>query len=205
METKSKDKTALVFGSTGLTGRALTKLLLNDDRYSRVVIFVRKPVQNDHPKLEIIVDDLSDPGKISGKIRGDELFCCLGTTMKKAGSKKAFQHVDLDLPVELARIAHSNEVGKFLVISSIGANPASGNFYLQTKGKMEEGISHYDFRQISIFRPSLLLGKRDEFRLGEEVGKFLFKVLSFLLVGPLKKYKGINVSHSRYGNDPGCK
>ncbi len=193
MEIKLKDKTALIFGATGLTGKALVDQILADDRYSTVRIFVRRPVGITHPKLEAVIDDLSDPGKIAGKIKGDELFCCLGTTLKKAGSKEAFTRVDLGLPAALAKIAHRNGVGKFLVISSVGANPRSGNFYLRTKGMMEEQVGQYNFRQLSIFRPSFLIGKRDEFRFGEETGKILFAVLGFLLVGPLKKYRGIKV------------
>ncbi len=191
MQTKSKDKTALVFGYTGLTGGALTNLLLTDDRYTTVKIFVRKPVQNPHPKMEIILDDLTNINRINEKIKGDELYCCLGTTIKKAGSKEAFEHVDLDLPSDLAATAYANGVAKFLVISSLGANKSSGNFYLKTKGRMEEEISSYKFRQVSIFRPSLLLGRRDEFRFGEQAGKFIFQLLGFLFVGPLKKYRGI--------------
>ena len=194
METKSKDKTALVFGYTGLTGKALTNQLLMDDRYSVVKIFVRHPVENLHPKIKIIVDDLTDLARITSEIKGDELYCCLGTTMKKAGSKDAFKRVDYGLPVKLAEIAYSGGVGKFLVISSIGANPGSKNFYLQTKGKMEAEVSLFNFRQLSIFRPSFLMGRREEFRFGEELGKVVSSISSVLLFGPLKKYRGIKAS-----------
>ncbi len=187
----SREKTALIFGSTGLTGSELTRQLLMDDRYSHVRVFVRRPGGEEHPGLEVIVDDLTDTRRIAGRVKGDELYCCLGTTIKKAGSKKAFERVDLELPAELARIAHGNGVAKFLVISSIGADPSSGNFYLRTKGRMEEEISRYGFRQLSIFRPSFLLGKRDEFRFGEAAGKMLFRTLGFMFIGPLRKYKGV--------------
>jgi len=191
---ESRDrKTALVFGATGLTGRALTGLLLDDHRYARVVVFTRRPLRQNHSKLETIVNDLKEPESIAGKIQGNDVFCCLGTTMKKAGSKEAFRTVDLELPVKLAEIAHTNGVGKFLVISSIGADPDSRNFYLKTKGEMEKELEKFNFRQLSIFRPSLLIGKRDEFRLGEAIGKFFYTLFSFLFIGPVKKYKGVNV------------
>jgi len=114
--------------------------------------------------------------------------------MKKAGSKAAFEWADLVLPGKIAEIASRNEVRKFLVISSIGANPLSSNFYLRTKGKMENIISENRFEQIFILRPSILLGKRQEYRLGEEFSKIFMKIFTFLLFGPLKKYRGIEAS-----------
>lgn len=191
MEIKSKNKTALVFGATGLTGSQLTKVLLEDDRYSHVRIFSRHPVDHYHPKLEVVVNDLNDIRGLSSEIKGDEVFCCLGTTMKKAGSKKSFERIDLEIPLEIASVAKRNGVGKYLVISSIGANPKSRNFYLNVKGRLEEELKNIGFRQLSVFRPSMLLGDRQETRLGESAGKLFFKVFSFAFIGPLKKYKGI--------------
>ncbi len=186
-----KTKTALVFGFTGLTGGEVTKQLLDDDRYSRVRVFVRRPVNPEHPKLDVVVDDLKEVADIAQKIKGDELYCCLGTTRRKAGSKAAFEFVDMELPVRIAKVAHANGVKKFLVISSIGADPASRNFYLRTKGRMEEQVDRFNFSQLSVFRPSLLLGKRNEVRPGEEAGKLLYRIFRFLFAGPLKKYRGI--------------
>ncbi len=193
MSIKTKNKTALVFGATGLTGRELTIQLLCDDHYEKIITFVRKSSGLIHPKLIEIIDDLSDPERIADQITGDDLFCCLGTTIKKAGSKKAFKWVNLELPVKIAEIASRNEVKKFLVMSSVGAKSSSNNFYLRTKGLMESRILKQHFLQINILRPSILLGNRVEFRFGEEVGKILMHVLSFLFIGPLKKYKGIQV------------
>lgn len=186
-----KNKTALVFGFTGLTGGEVTRQLLDDERYNTVRIFVRKPVTFQHPKLDVVIDDLKEVPNIASRLKGDELYCCLGTTRRKAGSREAFEWVDLKLPVSIAGIAQTNGVKKFLVISSIGANPASGNFYLRTKGRMEQQVNQFAFNQISIFRPSLLLGKREEIRFGEEAGKLLYLIFRFLFQGPLKKYRGI--------------
>ena len=191
MSLKTKEKTALVFGATGLVGNELTNLLLSNDHYDFVKIFVRKKTDIQHPKLIQVVNTLENPEDIVGDIKGDDLYCCLGTTLKKAGSREAFEWVDLHLPLTLASIALKNEVRKFLVVSSIGAKPGSRNFYLRTKGNMEQGILALNFENICIVRPSILLGQRKESRLGEEVGKFLVGIFSFMFIGPLKKYKGI--------------
>jgi uncharacterized protein YbjT (DUF2867 family) len=191
MPLKTKDKTALVFGATGLVGSELTNLLLANDHYECVKIFVRKKIDLQHPKLVQVVNDLSNPEEISSEITGDDLYCCLGTTRKKAGSKEAFEWVDLQLPLKVAEIALKNEVRKYLVVSSIGAKPESRNFYLRTKGNMEKGLLAMNFENIGIVRPSILLGQRKERRLGEEAGKIIIRIFSFLFSGPLKKYKGI--------------
>jgi uncharacterized protein YbjT (DUF2867 family) len=184
-------KTALVFGATGLTGKDLTGLLLDDNRYERVKVFVRRSLLINNSKLIEIISDLKNPDLIAGEIRGDHLFCCLGTTIKKAGSRKNFEWADLELPSLIAGIAEKNGVEKFIVISSIGANSQSSNFYLRTKGKMEERIRGHKFMKTHILRPSMLLGQREEFRFGEEAGKIFMKLFSFMFSGSLAKYKGI--------------
>ena len=192
MSIKTKNKTALVFGYTGLTGGILTKLLLEDERYSEVKVFTRHDIESEQPKLKVIVNDLDNIDELKEEITGDDLFCCLGTTMKKAGSKAIFEKVDLHLPVDIARIASGNKVNKFLVVSSIGANKKSSNFYLRTKGKMEEAVSSFPFGQLSILRPSMLLGERGEKRMWEEIGKSFMSFFGFLFRGPLKKYRPVH-------------
>ena len=184
-------KTALVFGATGLIGRELTNLLLSDSRYTIVKVFVRKSLQINHPKLQEVIDELKEPEAISHEISGDHLFCCLGTTIKKAGSEKKFEWVDLELPTRIADIASSNKISRFIIISSIGASTNSATFYLKTKGVMESRIMGKKFSKIHILRPSLLMGKREEFRIGEEAGKVVMRFLSFLFLGSLRKYKPI--------------
>jgi uncharacterized protein YbjT (DUF2867 family) len=193
MTIKTKEKIALVFGSTGLTGRELTNLLLIDDHYEKIKVFVRKSTGINHPKLIEIIDKLEDPEKIAHEISGDDLFCCLGTTMKKAGSRKAFEWVDLELPARIAAIGSKNSIRKYLVVSSLGANSSSGNFYMRTKGIMEKRVLETDFQQITILRPSMLLGNREEFRFGEKIGQVVFRCLSMLFIGPLRKYRAIEV------------
>lgn len=189
---KVKGKTALVFGSSGLTGTSLIRLLIEDVDYSNIKLFVRKSLAITHPKIEqIIITNHFKPSDIQEKLVGDELFCCIGTTMKKAGSKEAFEEVDLNIPVQLSQVAAKNSIQKFFVISSIGASSKSGNFYLRTKGKMEEQVQLAGIEKVYIFRPSLILGERHEKRFGENLGKIFYKVLSFAFIGPMKKYKGI--------------
>lgn len=191
MAIKTKEKTALVFGSTGLTGRELTRLLLLDEHYEKIKVFVRKTTGISNSKIIEIIDKLEDPNIIAGEIVGDDLYCCLGTTMKKAGSRKAFEWVDLELPVGIAAIASKNGIKKFLIVSSLGANSSSASFYMRTKGIMEKRVLKIPFQQTTIFRPSMLLGNRKEIRFGEKIGQVVFPALSFLFIGSLRKYRAI--------------
>lgn len=185
--------TALLFGATGLTGSALLDLLLKEDRIGKVKIFVRKPTGITHPKLTEIIFDFEAMDKPE-EIKGDYLFSCLGTTLKKAGSKAVQQKIDRDYPVKIAQIAAQNGVGKYLMVSSVGADARSGNFYLRTKGEMENGvIEAMTAEKTRIFRPSFLLGDRKESRLGEKIGIILARLLNPLFVGGIRKYKGIDV------------
>jgi uncharacterized protein YbjT (DUF2867 family) len=191
MPDKIENKIALVFGASGLVGNEVVKQLILSEHYDKIKIFVRQKTGLNHPKLTEVLNNLENPENIAEEIAGNDLFCCLGTTIKKAGSKEAFEQVDLHLPMAIAKIALQNNVNQYIVVSSIGANADSGSFYLRTKGKMEKGIQSFSFEKICILRPSILLGKRKEKRFGESAGKILSKVFSFLFVGQLKKYKGI--------------
>ncbi len=128
------------------------------------------------------------------KIKGDYLFCCLGTTIKQAGSKENFRKVDLYLVEEIAKAARENMVGTFSVVSSVGASATSGNFYLRTKGQMEESVKQLEFDNLLIMRPSMLLGIRPQTRFLEDAGKVLIKLMSPLMIGKLKKYKPVHAA-----------
>lgn len=179
-------KTAIVLGATGLIGKKVTEHLLKNDNYSTVIILVRKPLNINHPKLKqhIFNYDAID----NTLLKGDDLFCCLGTTIKTAGSKEAFRKVDLDYVVNVAKASKGNGINHFAVISAMGANKNSTVFYNQIKGEMEESIKAIGFNSTYIIRPSLLLGDRKEFRFGELIGKFFMITLSFLIP---KKYRAI--------------
>lgn len=184
--------TAIVFGSSGLTGRFLTELLLKDPRYGQLILFVRKESKVYHGRIKQVVFNPADIGKISNELAGDQVFCCIGTTIKKAGSQDAFYNTDHDLVIEIARTALLNQISVFSVISSIGADPKSGNFYLRTKGEMEYDLKKLGFGTLNILRPSLLLGLRAETRLMEDAGKFFLTKTKFLFTGRFRKYRPIH-------------
>lgn len=184
-------KKALVIGATGLIGTELIQQLLSNDDYKSVTTFTRKPldIKNEKYKNHVVnFDALTDYAEY---IVGDVLFCCMGTTMRVAGSKEQFTKVDYTYPLQFATIAKQNGVANCILISSIGANAATSNFYLQTKGKLENAINALGFSFFTVLRPSFLLGKRVEFRIGEIIAKFALLLFGFLLIGKLKKYKGI--------------
>ncbi len=185
------NKTALVFGSTGLVGNLLLKELLASDKYDSIKIFVRKPAEITHPKITEYIVNFQNVASFEDKIKGDDLFICLGTTIKKAGSIKIMEEIDCDLPVSITSAACKNGVKRLAVVSSIGANHSSSNYYLKIKGKMEEGIMKYYFENTAIVRPSMLLGERKEKRSGENAGKIFMKIFSPLLYGKMKKYRSI--------------
>ena len=191
MSGKSDKKIALVFGASGLVGKELVRELIDNDSYVSVVIFIRKPLEFKHSKVMEQVIDFDRLEENAALLTGDELFICLGTTIKKAGSVSAVEKIDRDLPVTIARLAFNNGVKRVAVVSSLGANPAVRNFYLRIKGEMERGIREIPFEQIVIARPSMLLGDRAEFRFGEAAGKVVMKAVNVLLTGSFRKYRGI--------------
>jgi uncharacterized protein YbjT (DUF2867 family) len=184
-------KTALIIGSTGLIGSQLLQLLLESEQYSKVITFVKRDAGIQHPKLKQHIIDFDKLESYQDLVEGDDFFCTIGTTIKKAGSKEAFRKVDFEYPAQFAKIAAQNKIKQFLIISSLGADAASSNFYLKTKGEIENFLKASTLEKVSILRPSLLLGNRAEFRLGEKVGAFFMKTLSFIFIGNLKKYKPI--------------
>lgn len=184
-------KTALVFGATGQTGDLLTDLLLEDIRYESVVVFVRKPTGKAHVKLKEVVNPLTDIATLAPQITEGDVFCCLGTTIAKAGSQAVFKQVDYDLPVAIAKTAATNGIKTMVTITAVGSDAKSRNFYLQTKGEAECDIAQAGIKNTVFVRPSMLLGDRKEFRLGEMIGKALVYLINPLMVGGLKHYKGI--------------
>lgn len=186
------NKKAIIIGSTGLIGNYLLELLLADANYSQIIALVRKPVLTKNTKLIYIETDFKNLDRLSSQINGDCLFICIGSTMKKAGSKEAFLKIDYDIPVNVAHIAKKNGTSSCIVVSSLGADQNSSNFYLQTKGKMEQAIEKLGFQKTVFMRPSILLGNRQEFRFGELIGKIIMKAIGPLFIGSLKKYRGIN-------------
>ena len=186
-----KSRTALLLGASGLVGGHCLRLLLEDEVYGKVRALVRRPLSVEHPKLEQQVIDFDQLDGAAALITGDDVFCCLGTTMKQARSRPAFRRVDFTYPHEIAKRALNNGAEQFLIISSLGARPRSRFYYSRVKGDIEQAIRALDYRSVQIFRPSLLLGDRHPSRLGERLGMSLGKALSLLMTGPLRKYRPI--------------
>jgi uncharacterized protein YbjT (DUF2867 family) len=189
-------KKALVVGASGLVGRILVDKLLENDNYSTVKILVRKPLFLSHPKLiELIVDFANLNTK---EIEADDIFCCLGSTMKKAGSKKKFFAIDFTLPLQIAKAAKENGAKQFLLISAMEANPNSIFYYGKVKGKIEAALSKLNFETLLIFRPSLLLGNRNESdkRLGESLAIIFMTNFSFLLSQKIKPIEAKKVAQA---------
>jgi uncharacterized protein YbjT (DUF2867 family) len=181
-------KTATIIGATGLVGSNLLRIINADKEFESIVTITRTN-PNKFPGKTINIP--FDSGNYSIPNTSGVALCCLGTTMKKAGSKEAFLKVDHNMVVDFAKKCKDAGIKRFAMVSSIGASPNSGNFYLRTKGKAEEELKKIGFERLVIVRPSLLLGKRNEKRLGEDIGKVLYSVFRFIFVGPLKKYRGI--------------
>lgn len=210
-------RTAIILGASGLVGSEVLKQLLADKDnseeiaqsyfssqvnsnkvpgqvFEKIKIFVRKPIAIKHPNLEQIIVDFDTIGNYSDSIKGDVIFCCIGTTIATAGSKEAFIKVDHTYPLEFAKIAKQNGVETFLLVSSIGADKTASNFYLKVKGDIEFSLEKLKFDSLIILRPSMLLGDRKESRFAESAGKVFMKLFSFAFIGKLKKYKAIQAA-----------
>lgn len=187
----AEQRTALLAGASGLVGTQLLQDLLEGQQYSKVKVLVRSPLSTEHPRLEQIVVDYDNLDSYMEHFNVDAVYCCLGTTIKKAGSQEAFKRVDLEYPLTLAKLAKQNRVQRFLMVTAVGANRRSRNFYSRVKGEVEEGLMSIGLPSLHIFRPSLLLGDRQEFRLGEKLAIMLNPLLKLILRGGLRKFKPI--------------
>jgi uncharacterized protein YbjT (DUF2867 family) len=182
---------AVIVGATGSIGRELVPIVAGSPHYGKIVIMHRRPTQfATLPKIEERIVDFAKLAS-APSLGATTVFCCIGTTQKKTGSTEAFQKVDRDIPVALARWAVANGVSTFVAISSIGADAHSKSVYLRTKGEMEEGVARAGVPSTYILRTSLLDGEREEFRLAEQIGNRVLAVINPLMVGPLKRYRSV--------------
>ena len=185
-------KTALLFGASGLVGSHVLNQLISNNSYSKIKLFVRTTINISDPKIEIIQTDFKNLENHREDIKGDDCFFCIGTTKKNSPDKNEYKRVELEVPKQVAQIAKSNSVNSFVFISSGYADPKSSGDYLKFKGEVEEELKRLNFQKLGIMRPSFLLGDRKEKRIGEKIGIFVFKLLSPLFLGPLKKMKPIH-------------
>ena len=191
-------KTVSLIGATGLIGGYLLELLQEDSEFTKIKVLVRRPIQFSNPKIEVSVIDFSDKEAFKSEISGsDVVFCAIGTTNQKMkGNKEAYRKIDYDIPVNAATFSLETGCSKFLLVSSISANSSSKNFYLKLKGEVEDALLKLNIPSLFIFRPSLLIGKRQEFRLGELFGKVFMQPISFLFPKKMKPIKAYNVAKS---------
>lgn len=187
-------RTAVLLGASGLTGSFLLQLLLQNDFYSKIRVIVRSSFSFVHPKLEIVAVDFQNQKALDDALDyGDTIFCCIGTTMKKVrGNKTLYRQIDFDIPLNTAQLGIQKGFRKYVIISSVGANAKSSNFYLHLKGDLENTLQELPYDSIHIFRPSILIGKRKEIRTGERIAQVISIVFSSLLWGALKKYRAIS-------------
>ena len=191
-------KTALVFGSSGLVGGHLVNQLIQNDNYSKIKLFVRADPRDKNSKFEIIKTDFNNLENHKEDIKGDDCFFCIGTTKQNSPDKNEYKRIERDMPMEIAKIAKTNSVNSFVYVSSGFANPKNSGAYLRYKGEVEEELKRLNFTKLGIMRPSFLMGNRKEKRFGEKIGIFLFKLLSPLFLGPLKKMKPIQSEKVAY-------
>ena len=188
-------KTALIFGSSGLVGNQLFNIIIQNNNYHHIKLFVRSILKNNNSKVEIFQTDFTNLEKHKDSIVGDDCFFCIGTTKKDTPNKNEYRRIEYNIPINVARIASSNSVGSFVYVSSIGANSSSSNSYLKNKGQVEEELNKLNFSKLAVIRPSLLLGKRKKHRLGESIAQYATQKLSPFFLGNLKKYKPIQAQY----------
>lgn len=187
-------KTAVLAGASGLIGKQLMYKLLESTFYQKVIVLVRKEIPIKHPKIEQLILDFDNLARYQEQLKGDDFFCCLGTTLKKAGSKEAFYKVDFIYCLELGKIASQNHAKSFNLVSAIGSDANSSIYYSKVKGELEQALSDLHFSQLNFFQPSILVGNRHEFRMGERIGIGIAQIISPLMFGGLHKYKPIHAA-----------
>jgi len=188
-----EQQVAVVIGATGMIGNLLTQRLLKHPGFSKVRVLVRRPLSYEHPRLEVQLVDFDDPNDIQSKLgTGDCIFSCIGTTQRAVQKDEAlYWKIDHDIPVHTATLGKAAGFHTFLLVSSVSSNAKSTNFYIQLKGLLEKDILAINYRSTHIFRPSLLLGKREEKRFGEGVFQSIMKPLAPVMMGSMQKYRPV--------------
>jgi uncharacterized protein YbjT (DUF2867 family) len=184
-------KKAIVYGASGLVGSYILENLLTNTNYEQIIIVVRKDLNLQHPKLKTIIGDFNSLPEVVKGIEVDEVFIALGTTQKKTPDKKLYYQIDHDYPILAAKLAKENGAKSVFLVSAVGANAKSSVFYTKLKGETEQDILTLNLDHTYIFRPSMILGDRQESRPLEKIFISIFKFINPLFVGGISKYKGI--------------
>lgn len=185
---------AIIIGASGLIGSELLSVLLHSNTYTDVIVLVRKSLNIQNQKLKEIITDFSNLWEIKEHIKADVIFCCIGTTRAKTPDLNNYRKIDHDIPIEIGKIAVENQVRQYHLVSALGANAQSSNFYSKIKGETEDNLKDLNIPSIHIYQPSLLRGERKEKRVGEKIALSLMKAIDPLLIGSLKKYRSIKTS-----------
>ena len=186
------ERRALIFGASGLIGGLLVNMALSHQAFAGVTAVTRRRLDIHHPLLRNPVVDFADLAGHADALTATDVFCALGTTLRAAGSRASFRTVDHDYIVAAARLARARGAARFMLVSSAGARAGAPNFYLGVKGETEEAGGRLGFPTLHIFRPGLLLARREESRPGERFGVAVAPWLGPLMVGGLRKYRGIH-------------
>jgi uncharacterized protein YbjT (DUF2867 family) len=184
---------AVLLGASGLIGSSLLQQLLESPHYTEVLVLVRKPLNQQHPKLTMLVVDFDKLNDYAEKLKTDVVFCCLGSTRKKTPDPEDYRKIDYQYPLDMGWIAYTNGASQYHLVSSMGANPHSSIFYSRLKGEVERDLKTIPFKSIHIYRPSLLDGARKEQRVGERLMIYAMRLINPLLLGGLKKYRSVKI------------
>lgn len=187
-------RSALIIGGTGLVGRHCLNYLLAEPIYKSIILLTRRPLEINHPKLQVIIIDFDNINDYTNLLTGQDVYCAIGTTFLKTPNKTDYFKIDYIYPKKIAEIALQNGAKRFALVSAMSANPHGLFFYSRVKGQLEEALSNMSYKGIYIFRPSYLIGKRKEFRFIEKMGYMVLTISKPFLIGNLKKYRAIKAS-----------
>lgn len=186
-------KSAILLGATGLTGSYVLEKLINNSNYQEIIVFSRRPLDFEHEKIKVVECDLLNLEDQKDLFKADDVYVCIGTTNNKTPNKKLYKEIDFGIPVTAAQLCRENRIDNIVVMSSLGASSKSSVFYSKTKGEMEESVLKMEIPNTYLLRPAMIMGPRKEKRVGETLGKMITFLINPLLVGSLKKYRGIHV------------
>ena len=181
----------ILVGASGLIGSHLLSALIESSEISGILLVLRKPLNTSDPKVQELIVNFDELERFASDIKGDIIYSCLGTTKAASPDSHIYRKIDLEYPLKLAAISAKNTVSQFHLVSSMGANKKSTSSYLKLKGELEEKLKGLSIPSLHIYQPSLLTGKRMEYRFGENIATFVFKLMDPILIGPLKKYRSV--------------